>query len=184
MAELQELYQRSPHMFDSIIGKGCGFRWMDYTWRDVALYALGVGARPDDLPYIYEHTEGGLKVLPTFGVLPYLNSITLNPPTKVPYGPNEILLDFIHAGLGVQKHNRLHMAMEIIIHKPLDPMGGRLITEDRVEKVLDWGDRGVVGIMSEEVMDRAGNLVCTLKGTHWHRAYGNFGGEKYVSPKV
>lgn len=184
MGELKEMIPKTPDMFDSIIGKGCGHRYMEYTWRDVALYAVAVGATRDDLPYIYEKAEGGLKALPTFAVLPYINTIMMKPPTKEPYGPNEILLNFIHAGLGGEKHNRLHMAMELIFHKPVDAMKGTFITEDKVEAVYDWGDKGVVGIMSQEVMDIAGNPVCTLKGTHWHKAFGNFGGEKYVSPKA
>ena len=38
-----------------------------HTERDVLLYALGVGAGVDDLPFTY---EGDLKVLPTFAVIP------------------------------------------------------------------------------------------------------------------
>lgn len=184
MEELKEMIPKTPDMFHSILGKGCGHRWMDYTWRDVALYNVAVGATRDDLPYIYEKAAEGLKALPTFGVLPYINTIMMMPPTKEPYGPNEILVNFIADGLGGNFPNRLHMAQEIFIHRPIDPMGGRLITEDKVEQVYDWGDKGVVGIMTQEVMDRAGNPICTLKGTHWHKAFGHFGGEAYVSPKV
>jgi acyl dehydratase len=41
-----------------------------YDWRNLATYALGVGARRDELPFLYEGTEGGMKVLPSFGVVP------------------------------------------------------------------------------------------------------------------
>jgi len=184
MEELKEMIHKTPDMFNSIIGTGCGHRWMEYTWRDVVLYAVSCGATRDDLQYIYEKVPGGLKALPTFGVLPYINTIMMNPPTKEPYGPNEILVNFIKACLGGKFSNRLHMAQEIFIHRPIDAMKGTFITEDKVEGVYDWSDRGVVGIMSQEVMDGAGNLVCTLKGTHWHKALGHFGGEKYESPKV
>lgn len=179
-----EMIPKTPDMFQPVIGKGCGHRYMEYTWRDVALYAVAVGATRDDLPYVYEKAEGGLKALPTFAVLPYINTIMMKPPTKEPYGPNEILLNFIMNGLGGKAHNRLHMAQELIFHRPVDAMKGTFITEDKVEAVYDWGERGVVGIMSQEVMDIAGNPICTLKGTHWHKAFGNFGGEKYVSPKA
>ena len=37
---------------------------MEYTWRDVSLYGVGVGAKMEDLPYFYERCEGGLKALP------------------------------------------------------------------------------------------------------------------------
>ena len=39
-----------------------------YDWRNVALYALGVGAGTEDLAYVLDDPEP--KVLPTFGVIP------------------------------------------------------------------------------------------------------------------
>jgi hypothetical protein len=44
-----------------------------WTPQDVILYQLGVGAgaRPEDLGYVYER---GLKVLPSFGVVPAQHS--------------------------------------------------------------------------------------------------------------
>jgi acyl dehydratase len=41
-----------------------------YDWRTLATYALGVGARRDELPFLYERTEGGIRVLPSFAVVP------------------------------------------------------------------------------------------------------------------
>lgn len=40
----------------------------DYTWQDTALYALSLGAGPDDLKYVRD--KPAPEVLPTFGVLP------------------------------------------------------------------------------------------------------------------
>ena len=42
---------------------------VQYTWKDVVLYALGIGARIDELPFIYENVPGGLKVFPSFAVM-------------------------------------------------------------------------------------------------------------------
>ena len=39
-----------------------------YRWKDVVLYALGVGAKVDELDFLYE--ARGPKVLPTFAVVP------------------------------------------------------------------------------------------------------------------
>ena len=39
-----------------------------YGWRDVALYAIGLGAGTGDLPYLLDSPSP--KVLPTFGVIP------------------------------------------------------------------------------------------------------------------
>ena len=45
------------------IGKKIGPLAGDYTWQDVILYALGVGAGFDELDYVYENR---LKVIPSF----------------------------------------------------------------------------------------------------------------------
>ena len=37
-----------------LVGRRTERRHMTYTWRDVALYALAVGAKEDDLQYTYE----------------------------------------------------------------------------------------------------------------------------------
>lgn len=39
-----------------------------YTWRDLILYNLSVGAKQEELEYVYEK---GLKAVPTFGVTMY-----------------------------------------------------------------------------------------------------------------
>ena len=38
-----------------------------YTWRDLILYNLSVGAKKEELEYVYEKN---LKAVPTFGVIP------------------------------------------------------------------------------------------------------------------
>lgn len=52
----------------SVIGTTTGPQTFEYTWRDCAIYALGVGAGPDEMEYL---DEDGLKVIPSFGVVPY-----------------------------------------------------------------------------------------------------------------
>lgn len=171
-------------MFDSIIGQGMGPRTMRYTWRDVSLYALSVGASPRDLPYFFEKCQGGMKALPTFSLLPYLNTINMEPVRHVPYGPNEIVGDFIREKLGYFP-NRLHMAMELEIHGPIAPYQGTFLTEDRLNGVYDRGEgKGVVADCAMEVYDLAGRHVSTIHSYHYHGAFGGFGGEKFDSRKV
>ncbi len=50
----------------SVIGKKTEPVVFEYTWKDVALYALGVGVPHDELHFVYENTPGGIKVLPSF----------------------------------------------------------------------------------------------------------------------
>lgn len=170
--------------FSPIIGKGLGPRKMTYTWRDVSLYALGVGATKNDLPYIYERYKDGMKVLPTFGLLPYINNVNMEPLRYVPDGPNELVSDFEHAVLGYMP-NRLHMAMELTIVKPLTDIEGIFLTEDKLNKIYDRGEgKGIVADCQMDVYDRAGNLRCTIHSYHFHNAFGGFGGEKFDSRKI
>jgi acyl dehydratase len=54
----------------SVIGKMTEPRVFEYSWRDVVLYALGVGATAEELSLVYENAPDGLKVLPSFCVVP------------------------------------------------------------------------------------------------------------------
>src|SRR5437763_16601923 len=51
----------------SYVGKRMESVTHTYDERDVMLYALGVGAGPDELQFVYQRD---LKVLPTFAVIP------------------------------------------------------------------------------------------------------------------
>jgi len=48
-----------PEVDLSVIGNKTDPVVFEYTWRDVALYALGVGASADALPFVYEGSPGG-----------------------------------------------------------------------------------------------------------------------------
>ena len=89
-----------PHMFDHLIGRSQGTRNMFYTWRDISLYALGVGCTLEDTPYVYERAEGGMKPLPTFAMIPYINNITMDKIDKIPHGTNEFVRDWMEEKLG------------------------------------------------------------------------------------
>jgi len=54
----------------SIVGRESSRFTMSYDEKTVALYALGVGAKKPELSFLYENAEGGMKVLPTFAVVP------------------------------------------------------------------------------------------------------------------
>ncbi|MCK4285416.1 MAG: MaoC family dehydratase N-terminal domain-containing protein, partial [Candidatus Lokiarchaeota archaeon] len=41
----------------------------EYNWKDVVLYALGIGAQTNELPFLYERTQGGVKVFPSYAVI-------------------------------------------------------------------------------------------------------------------
>lgn len=54
----------------SCVGLASGVHELRYDWKTLATYALGVGATRDELAFLYEGTEGGIQVLPTFAVVP------------------------------------------------------------------------------------------------------------------
>ena len=41
----------------------------EYSWKDVILYAVGIGAQADELPFVYERNPGGLQVIPSFAAV-------------------------------------------------------------------------------------------------------------------
>ena len=173
-----------PHMFDHLIGRSQGTRNMHYTWRDVSLYALGVGAGLSDTPYIYERAEGGLKPFPTFALLPYINNITMDKIDRIPHGTNEFVRDWMEEKLGYMPTG-LHMAMELTLHEPIDPYQGTFITEDRLNNVYDRGEgKGVVCDCAMEVYNIASRKIATLHSYHYNKPFGGFGGETFVPPKM
>ena len=51
----------------SLAGAPASIATFEYSWKEVALYALGVGANKDELDYVYEGR--GPKVIPSFVVV-------------------------------------------------------------------------------------------------------------------
>jgi acyl dehydratase len=48
---------------------------LSYDWKTAALYALGIGAKRDELQYLYEGHRDGMRVLPTFAVVPAYDAV-------------------------------------------------------------------------------------------------------------
>ncbi|MFX1427191.1 MAG: MaoC/PaaZ C-terminal domain-containing protein [Promethearchaeota archaeon] len=41
----------------------------EYDWKAAALYNLGIGAQAEDLSFVYERVQGGMKVFPSFATI-------------------------------------------------------------------------------------------------------------------
>lgn len=165
-------------MFDkTIIGKRTGYRTLEYTWRDIILYNLGVGAKAEDLHYTYEKY---LKTVPAYGAVPYWGNINMTPAAPMPMNAGvQFVPDYLGATGG------LHMEHEIIIHKPIDPMGGKLIFQDVITDLYDRGEgKGAVLKTRMEVYDGAGVPVCTNISSTVYFTGGGFGGEKPPKSEV
>ncbi|HLM76304.1 MAG TPA: MaoC/PaaZ C-terminal domain-containing protein, partial [Polyangiaceae bacterium] len=48
---------------------------LTYDWKTLAAYTLGIGAKRDELDYLYEGAKNGMKVYPTFAVVPAYDAI-------------------------------------------------------------------------------------------------------------
>ncbi|SHI76859.1 NAD(P)-dependent dehydrogenase, short-chain alcohol dehydrogenase family [Desulfatibacillum alkenivorans DSM 16219] len=141
------------------IGKKIGPIEKDYTWKDVVLYALGVGAGFDELDYVYEKD---LKVIPSFSIAAVFE-----------------FLSHIGANSNVNLAGLLHGEQDLIFHRPI-PTSGKLVSEGAVTKYYDLAAAGKKGaiIVGESVSrDAKGKKLFTAKTTLFGRLDGGFGGE-------
>ena len=103
----------------ALVGQKTEHRSMEYTWRDVALYALAVGAKAEDLAYTYEKD---MKIIPTFGVLPYWGTVNIHPRLPRPEPASQLADAIIHSTVAP-----LHMEHELQVFRPIDPIKGTLV---------------------------------------------------------
>lgn len=138
------------------VGQTLGPLTKSYTWKDVALYALGVGAGEEDLHYCYEKD---LKVIPSFAIASIF----------------EILAE-IGIKSEVNLAGVLHGEQELIFHNPI-PTEGSMTTEGRITHIFDKGEgRGALIIGESDTVDGEGNKLFTSICTVFGRLDGGFGG--------
>jgi NAD(P)-dependent dehydrogenase (short-subunit alcohol dehydrogenase family)/acyl dehydratase/putative sterol carrier protein len=140
------------------IGKTLGPVTSQYDWKDIVLYALGVGAGYDELEYVYENR---LKVIPSFAILSIYN----------------FFADFMTIS-GVNLAGILHGEHELIIHSPIPPEGGTLSHEARITAMYDKGpSKGALIIGEVDTYHADGHKLHTNVVTLFSRLDGGFGGE-------
>ena len=165
---------RRINLEELLVGQKMEPRYMEYNWRDVALYALAVGAKREDLIYTYEKY---LKAIPTFGTLPYWGTVNVRPYQWMPLPASMLANDIIRPTISF-----LNMDHELIMHRPIDPIKGTFQYQDRITDVYDRGEgKGAVVKTQVDVRDEAGNLVCTNYSTTFFHEAGGFGG--HAMPK-
>jgi acyl dehydratase len=128
-----------------------------YNWKDVVLYALGVGAKVDELDFLYEGR--GPKVLPTFAVVPsFVSMIT------------------VAGDLGANPMMILHGEQKIILHRPI-PSSGKLATTSEVKGIYDKGKGALVVVEAKTTDDKNEPLFDNVFSI-FVRGEGGFGGER------
>ncbi len=146
------------------IGKKIGPLSKDYDWKDIVLYALGVGAGFDELDYVYENR---LKVIPSYSIASVFDFLA-----EAALSANANL-----AGI-------LHGEQDIIFHNPI-PVEGTLTTEGAVTHMFDKGEgKGALVVAKADTYHSNGQKLFTNIFTLFSRLDGGFGGEKGDEEKV
>ena len=123
------------------IGKKIGPVSKEYNWKDLVLYALGVGAGFDELEYCYEHQ---LKVIPSFSIASVFEFLA-----EVGMSSNADLSGILHG------------EQDIIFHNPI-PTEGRLTTEGVITNMYDKGsDKGALVVAEADTYHSDGSKLFT-----------------------
>jgi acyl dehydratase len=140
----------------SLVDKPSAPTKLTYTWKDVVLYALGIGAKQDELDYLYEGR--GPKVHPSFAVVPAFQP----------------MLDLLGKS-GGNLAMVVHGAQRVRILKPFAP-SGTLETVAKIRGVYDL-KRFATVLVDTETKDEKGDRLCETTWTIVFRGEGGFGGE-------
>ena len=159
--------------FNQVIGLSTPWRKIEYNWRDMALYALAVGAGSDDLMYTYEK---GMKAVPSFGCLPYYNAVNNEPQQPKPNAANYLAADVMTKLAGHPIPNALHAGFQMEMMQPIYPIKGSLVHKTEVARIYDRGskDKGVSMEVENPVYDESGQMICM--NTSYHLFKGVDGG--------
>jgi acyl dehydratase len=132
-----------------------------YDWKTLALYALGIGARRDELPYLFEGAEGGIQVFPTFAVVPT-------------QGPLWQSLSRTGGDFAMVVHG----SQKVRLLRPIPP-SGTLHTTATIRGIYDMKKLGQVVLDTVTKLD--GEPVFETTWAILYRGEGNFGGPRPVA---
>lgn len=146
------------------VGKPIGPLKRDYTWKDVVLYALGVGAGFSELNYCYEKD---LKVIPSFSIAMIFD-----------------LFFQVAVASGINLAGVLHGEQELIFHNPI-PTEGTLVTMGKVVDYYDKGkDKGALIVAESNTIHTNGQKLFTSIITIFGRLDGGFDGKNLKKAPV
>lgn len=129
---------------------------LEYDWKTLALYALGVGAKREELDFLYEGR--GPRVLPTFAIVPS-------------YGPVWALFDRTNCDMT----KLFHGGQTVRIHRPIPPKG-RFETIGSVHAIYDM--KRFAQVVLKTRSEIAGELVSETEWSLLVRDAGGFGGAR------
>jgi len=144
-----------PKVDLSVIGKKNDPVEFEYTWKDVVLYALSVGASAQELSLVYENASDGLMVLPSFCVIPSLRAF--------PYVGDVDWPLFLHGEMSVRLHRSL-------------PPEGKIVQIGEVKNIYDKG-KGAVYDICITGRTTEGELIYEAGYVNFYLGAGGFGGD-------
>ncbi len=160
-----------------LVKRAVGFelapRTFSYNERDVALYALGIGAPADpldqdELKFVYELSERGFQVFPTFAVVFSHEMIRSLPGGDI-------------AGIKFNPMKCVHGEQFLRVYKPLP----RAATVRSTIKIADIFDKGSGLLMVLDITSRLANgeKLAAARQSLFFRDLGGYGGERGPAAK-
>jgi acyl dehydratase len=137
----------------SLVGKQSEATAFEYDWKTIVLYALGIGAKVDELEYLYEGK--GPKTYPSFAVVPS-------------FGPMLSLLGKTGGNLAAVVHG----GQKVKMHAPV-PAEGKLLTTATIRGIYDLKKFASV-VTDTRTVDAKTNAV--LFETTWSIIFRGAGG--------
>lgn len=142
----------------STVGAQTKTHLASHDWKTLAIYHLGIGAKKDELAYLYEGFKGGMKVVPTFAVVPAFAAVV---DLLGKTGGNMAMV--VHGGQSVRAH------------RPI-PASGTIATVGTLKGIYDLKKFAQVVIETRSTLDGE-----PLFDTTWsiiYRGEGGFGGPR------
>ncbi|EEH40042.1 peroxisomal multifunctional enzyme [Paracoccidioides lutzii Pb01] len=133
----------------------------DYVARDVILYNISLGAKRIDLSFVYEN-DSNFQALPTFGVIPWFNTIT-------PWNLDDLVANFSPMML-------LHGEQYLEIRKYPIPTAAKTVSIPKLIDVIDKGNAAVVVVGYTTKDAKTGDDLFYNESTVFIRGSGGFGG--------
>jgi len=146
-------------------GEGSEYKYDD---RDVILYNLGIGAKKDELPLVYENDDN-FQVLPTFGVIPTYSA-------TAPYSLSDIVPNF---SMKMLLHGEQYLE---ILQYPI-PTKATLISKTNLIEVVDKGNAAIVRRGNTTVDAATGKPIFYNESASFIRGSGGFGGPRQPSDR-
>jgi len=139
----------------SAVGKKSEPSFFEYDWKKAVMYNISIGAKEQELPFIYENTPGGIKVFPSYSVIASMGA-------RISFGDD---IDFTRI---------LHGEQLIRLFKPL-PAQARVAQTAEVTSIYDKKKAAVINTKVTGSIE--GDKIFETESAIFYRGGGDFGGD-------